>query len=89
VPPFRFVQWDGKLIREISAPSPQSRVSSRSPFLQDGLRRHGDRVLGAVRSPAEAGVIPANVKFQISLPTPIAPIYNNMVPADRPACCPL
>ena len=30
------------------------------------------------------GVIPAGVKFQISLPTPIAPTYNNMVPADRP-----
>ena len=24
------------------------------------------------------------VKFQISIPTPIAPTYNNMVPADRP-----
>ena len=32
----------------------------------------------------KAGVIPASVKFQISLPTPIAPTYNNMVPADRP-----
>src|SRR5205085_7318327 len=31
-----------------------------------------------------AAVIPANVKFQVSLPTPIAPTYNNMVPADRP-----
>jgi hypothetical protein len=31
------------------------------------------------------GVIPAAVKFQISLPTPIAPTYNNMVPSDRPA----
>jgi hypothetical protein len=32
----------------------------------------------------KAGVIPAAVKFQISLPTPIAPTYNNMVPSDRP-----
>ena len=30
-------------------------------------------------------MIPAGVKFQISLPTPIAPTYNNMVPTDRPA----
>src|SRR6202041_3534093 len=29
--------------------------------------------------------IPDAVKFQISLPTPIAPTYNNMVPTDRPA----
>ena len=28
----------------------------------------------------QAGVIPAGVKFQISLPTPIAPTYNNMMP---------
>ena len=32
----------------------------------------------------KAGVIPGRVKFQVSLPTPIAPTYNNMLPADRP-----
>ena len=31
----------------------------------------------------KAGEIPAGVKFQISIPTPIAPTYNNMIPADR------
>jgi hypothetical protein len=31
----------------------------------------------------KAGDIPAGVKFQISIPTPIAPTYNNMVPEDR------
>ena len=36
----------------------------------------------------KAGAIPANVKFQVSLPTPIAPVYNNMVPADRPGILP-
>jgi hypothetical protein len=35
-----------------------------------------------------AGVIPANVKFQVSLATPIAPTYNNMVPGDRPMLLP-
>ena len=28
------------------------------------------------------------MKFQISIPTPIAPTYNNMVPADRPKILP-
>ena len=32
---------------------------------------------------------PAGVKFQISLPTPIAPTYNNMAPTDRPALIPM
>jgi hypothetical protein len=35
-----------------------------------------------------AGVIPSHVKFQVSLPTPTAPIYNNMLPADRPKLLP-
>jgi hypothetical protein len=34
------------------------------------------------------GAIPAGVKFQISLPTPIAPTYNNMVPSDRAGLLP-
>jgi hypothetical protein len=36
----------------------------------------------------DEGAIPAGVKFQVSLPTPIAPTYNNMVPADRPKLLP-
>ena len=36
----------------------------------------------------KAGVIPAKVRFQICIPTPIAPTYNNMVPGDRPALLP-
>jgi hypothetical protein len=35
-----------------------------------------------------AGTIPGHVKFQISLPTPTAPVYNNMIPADRAALLP-
>ena len=31
---------------------------------------------------------PPTVKFQICIPTPIAPTYNNMVPADRPKLLP-
>ena len=39
--------------------------------------------------PQQGDVIPVGVKFQISLPTPIAPTYNNMVPTDRPALIPV
>jgi hypothetical protein len=34
------------------------------------------------------GAIPPGVRFQISIPTPIAPTYNNMVPSDRPGLLP-
>jgi hypothetical protein len=83
LPPFKFVQWDGKLIREIprlrikpgAVPDPATfrtgyaEMAIDSWHLFDRLQRDG--------------VIPAGVKFQVSLPTPIAPTYNNMVPADR------
>ena len=34
------------------------------------------------------GVIPAGVKFQVCIPTPIAPTYNNLMPGDRPKLLP-
>jgi hypothetical protein len=88
VPPFKFVQWDGKLIREIprlrlkpgAKPDP---VRFKTGYAEMAIEswRLFDRL-------QQAGVVPPGVKFQISLPTPIAPTYNNMVPADRPALLP-
>jgi hypothetical protein len=88
VAPFRFVQWDGKLIREIprlrlkpgATPDP---ASFRTGYADMAIQSWGvfDRL-------QRDGVVPAGVKFQVSLPTPIAPTYNNMVPADRPALLP-
>jgi len=88
VPPFKFIQWDGKLIREIPRlrlkpgmkPDPASFKTGYAEMAIDSWRLF-DRL-------QQAGVIPAGVKFQISLPTPIAPTYNNMVPADRPGLLP-
>jgi hypothetical protein len=88
VPPFRFVQWDGKLIREIprlrlkpgAKPDPKTFKTGYAEMAAQSWRLF-DRL-------QKAGVIPAGVKFQVSLPTPIAPIYNNMVPSDRPGLLP-
>jgi hypothetical protein len=88
VPPFKFVQWDGKLIREIprlrlkpgAKPDP---ASFRTGYADMAIASWSvfDRL-------QQAGVIPAGVRLQISIPTPIAPTYNNMVPADRPGLLP-
>ena len=84
VPPFKFTQWDGKLLREI----PRLRVKSGARLdpttVQTG---YADMAIESWRlfdRLQQEGIIPAGVKFQISLPTPIAPTYNNMVPTDRP-----
>jgi hypothetical protein len=83
VPPFRFVQWDGKLVREI----PRQRVKpGATPDPATFTTGYADMAIeswGVFERLQKAGVIPANVKFQICLPTPIAPTYNNMVPDDR------
>jgi hypothetical protein len=36
----------------------------------------------------KSGAIPKGVKFQVCLPTPIAPTYNNIVPSDRQGVLP-
>ena len=88
VPPFKFVQWDGKVVREI----PRLRLKPGATPDPDGFKTgYADMAIeswGVFDRLQKAGVIPANVKFQISIPTPIAPIYNNMVPADRPRLLP-
>jgi hypothetical protein len=88
VPPFRFVQWDGRLIREI----PRLRVKSgATPDPASFTTGYADMAIeswSVFDRLQKAGIVPPAVKFQISLPTPIAPTYNNMVPADRPRLLP-
>jgi hypothetical protein len=88
VAPFRFVQWDGKLIREI----PRLRLKRGAvPDPASFKTGYADMALqswAVFERLQAAGVIPSGVKFQVSLPTPIAPTYNNMIPADRPSLLP-
>ena len=85
VPPFKFVQWDGKVIREI----PRLRVKpGMTPKAEDFKTGYADMAIeswGLFERMQKAGTIPAGVKFQISIPTPVAPVYNNIVPEGRQA----
>lgn len=86
VAPFRFVQWDGKLIREI----PRLRLRpgvALDPF-ETGYADMAIESWAVFERLQREGVIPLRTKFQISLPTPIAPTYNNMVPSDRAGLLP-
>jgi hypothetical protein len=85
-PPFKFIQWDGKLIREIPRLCLKSGVEPDPQSFKTG---YADMAIAswALFDRAEGGR--HSCKRQISdqsLPTPVAPIYNNMVPADRPGC---
>ncbi len=88
LPPFRFVQWDGKVIREI----PRLRIKpGMTPNRKDFKTGYADMAIASFAvfdRMQKDGTIPEGVKFQISIPTPIAPTYNNMVPTDRPKLLP-
>ena len=88
VPPFKFTQWDGKLLREIPRLRIKPGATPDASTLKTGYAEMAIQSWNLFERLQKAAVIPANVKFQVSLPTPIAPTYNNMVPADRPALLP-
>jgi hypothetical protein len=88
VPPFKFTQWDGKLLREIPRLRIKPGAEADPETFTTGYADMAIESWGSFERLQSAGVIPAQVKFQVSLPTPIAPTYNNMVPSDRPRLLP-
>jgi hypothetical protein len=88
LPPFKFIQWDGKLLREIPRLRLKPGTTPDPATFNTGYAEMAIQSWGLFDRLQQAGVIPAGVKFQISLPTPIAPTYNNMVPADRAGLLP-
>jgi hypothetical protein len=88
VPPFRFVQWDGKLVREIPRLRVKSGATLDASTIKTGYADMATESWAAFDRLQQQGVIPPKVKFQISIPTPIAPTYNNLVPGDRPKVLP-
>ena len=88
VPPFKFTQWDGKVLREIPRLRIRPGATPDASTFKTGYAEMAIESWNLFERLQKAAVIPAKVKFQVSLPTPIAPTYNNMVPADRPALLP-
>jgi hypothetical protein len=87
VPPFKFTQWDGKVLHEI----PRLRVKRGATPDPDTFKTgYAETALASwslFDRLGKEGVIPEGVSFQVSLPTPIAPTYNNMLPSDGQRCC--
>ena len=88
VPPLKFTQWDGKVLREILRLRVKPGAKPDPETFQTGYAAMAIASWSVFERLQNAAIIPANVKFQISLPTPIAPTYNNMVPTDRPVLLP-
>jgi hypothetical protein len=88
VPPFRFVQWDGKLIREIPRLRLKPGAEPDPTSFKTGYADMAIQSWSIFDRLQKGGIIPPSIKFQVSLPTPIAPTYNNLVPGDRPRLLP-
>jgi hypothetical protein len=84
VPPFKFVQWDGKVVREIQRLRLKQGAKPDPASFKTGYADMAIASWNLFERLQKAGAIPAGVKFQVSIPTPIAPTYNNMLPSDRP-----
>jgi hypothetical protein len=81
--PFKFTQWDGKVIREIPRLRVRAGATLDPKSFKTGYADMAIESFGVFDELQKAGAIPAGIRFQISLPSPLAPIYNNMIPADR------
>jgi len=82
--PFRFEQWDGKLVREIRRLRVIPDADLDPNEFNSGYAEMALDSWHVFEKMQSAGTIPDGVKFQICMPTPVAPTYNNMVPSDRP-----
>src|SRR5262249_37874584 len=77
VPPFKFTQWDGKLLREI----PRLRLKPGARLDPATVKTgYADMAIESWRlfdRLQREGVIPAGVKVQIPLAAPLAPACND------------
>jgi hypothetical protein len=80
VPPLQFVQWDGKLVREIPGLRFKRGVDPASVAFETGYAAAAIESYATFRRLREAGVIPPGVRFQVSLPTPMAPGFLYISP---------
>jgi hypothetical protein len=88
-PPFRFTQWDGKVIRETMRLRFKPGVDPQSVTFDtgyDGAAAQSYAVFSRLR---REGVIPSHVRFQVSLPTPMASGYMYVSPKAREAYLPV
>lgn len=82
-PLFDLVQWDGKLIRRTEMLRFKPGIDPAAVHFETGYARAAIESYGIFRRLREAGAIPAGVRFQVCLPTPMA---TGMMYVSAAAC---
>ncbi|HSU05733.1 MAG TPA: hypothetical protein VLI93_09185 [Acetobacteraceae bacterium] len=83
-PPLRLTQWDGKLLRETRLLRLKPEVDPGTVSFDTGYDRAALHSYDVFKTLLSQGAIPVGVRFQVSLPTPMAPAYMYVSPAGPP-----
>ena len=70
VPPYPFVQWDGKVVREIQQVRFKPGVDSGKVLFETGYDRAAAASYEVFKRLRDSGAIARGTRFQVSLPTP-------------------
>jgi len=70
VPPYKFVQWDGKVVREVEQVRFSPGVDPGAVVFETGYDKAALASYEVFKRLRTAGAIPAHVRFQVCLPTP-------------------
>ena len=85
VPPFVLRQWDGKVLRETPLLRLREDVDPDTVVFETGYAAAARESFAVFQRLRVEGVIPAGVRFQVCLPTPMASAYMYVSPKSRPA----
>ena len=88
IEPFRVVQWDGKVIRENPWLKFKDGVDSATTIFPTGYRDAAVNSYNVYSRLRNEGVIGNNVRFQVSIPTPLATTFMYISPNSRAAYLP-
>ena len=82
-PPLQWRQWDGVLLREVPMAKFKNGVDPKSVTFDTGYGQEAIESFTVFERLQSEGVIPAGVKFQVCIPTPLAPGYNFVSPSAQ------
>jgi hypothetical protein len=85
IPPFPFRQWDGKLLWEIQRLKFRHDVDPKGVGFDTGYADDAIRSFAVFDRLQGDGVIPAGVRFQVSIASPLAVTYMYLAPRARDA----
>ena len=88
IPLFALRQWDGKLLREMALLRFRAGVDPETVVFETGYAAAARASYAVFRALQTGGVIPAAVRFQVCLPTPMASAYMYVSPKAREAYIP-